>query len=187
MNQALFIFDFDLTISQVHVHNKLATAIYTGKISPDNLESQWQLIKDIPPTGSTLQWNLLFSTLINQGHLVAIASFGAYPVMIQWYLEKKLEIKPADIEQIFINSWLPDYPADADKNKHIEEVIAHFAFHGKPNQIILIDDSETNCRAARQMGYQVIEALPGDRNARHLQWVWKLLEPNSEKRLNKVG
>lgn len=168
MAQGLFIIDFDLTITQEHVHNLLFQAIYRGFIGEDDLEAQWEHVKNVPATGSEKQWKALFEKLIHDGHFVAIASFSAHKPIIERYLREKIGLDKDVYQKIFVESWLPENPYKADKSEHILNVIKHFNFQGKPANIVLIDDSGVNLAAARKQAMQVVEVRPGDSLGKHL-------------------
>lgn len=168
MAKALFIFDFDLTISQEHVHNLLASAIASGYINATDKDALWNYVKHVKPTGSKERWRNLFKTLLNEGHRVAIASFSGYKDILIRYLREIIGLDDVMLNSIFIESWLPDNPNRADKSKHIENVIKHFNFTANPEWVVLIDDSKINCYSARTKNYTVIEVKPGDLAGVHI-------------------
>lgn len=166
--QALFIIDFDLTISSQHIHNLLITAIARGEIDEADMDAAWQYVKNIPPTGSAERWRNMLMQLIDAHYLVAIASFGSFPEIIYRYLKDKINLPEKYLQKIFIESWLPENPTLANKNEHIRNVIDHFHYQGDPTHVILVDDSEYNCLAARNFNWQVIAVKSGDVGGEHI-------------------
>lgn len=181
MSKALFIIDFDLTISQEHVHNLLAGAIVAGLIKANDTEAQWQFIKNVAINGTKERWKTFFETLLKDGHDVAIASFCDFKPIVERYLREKIGLDEATLKKIYIESWLPQNANSADKTKHIENVIHHFNFQGKPELIVLVDDSKINCRAARAQNHTVVEVLIRDQEAKHIETAMTLSKQLAEK------
>lgn len=160
----IFIIDFDRTIVNGHTHNTIAR-FYKTILGPNpnwseaEQQAQWDLVKHIPPIAThNLTWKTLIETILKNGHQVAVASFSSYPHIIPTYLREVIGLSDDLVKQIYVEAWLPDYPATANKNKHIMNVLQHFQFSGDHKQVILVDDAKTNTDAALAAHFTVVPA-----------------------------
>ena len=165
-NTALFVFDFDLTITSQHLHNLITQNLHqVGKDS----NRQWELVKNIPPIGDPARWQKIFNKILQQGNLIAIASFNAYPHIIERYLIETVGIKANTVKELLlIKAELPEDPEKTHKNAYIDDLIISYNFNGyrlTPKDVIFIDDSTFNLRAAQTVGCLVI---PADAKGTHL-------------------
>lgn len=142
---ALFCFDFDETISSKHVHNSIMRA----HLSRGTDDQQWEVIKNIKPRGSASEWKALFEKLITDGHQVAILSYSQFPRIIDRYLKEIIGLEKEILDQIFVNSWLPD-DQNSGKNKHIRQAIDYFHRDTTDKNIVLVEDSIENLKMAKQ-------------------------------------
>ncbi|MBA3662449.1 MAG: hypothetical protein H0W64_12020 [Gammaproteobacteria bacterium] len=163
---SLYIIDFDFTVTTIHMHHRLCQAIGMRLVDAQDFEALWELVKDIPPTGSAELWRTLISTIEKNGHLVAIASFSEFPTLIIRYFQEVIGIK-----NIMVESWLPRPGQISNKNEHIRFIKRRLNFQGENECITLIDDDENNLHAAAQMHYHTINVLPGDPSGRHIQMI----------------
>ena len=161
----LFAIDFDLTLTTVHIHNMLSQAILVGIVQKNDIEAQWQYVKHVLPTGTAVDWLRVITQLQNDGHYVAIASFGEFPLIIDRYLKEII-----GVNDVFVESWLPEHLDQADKGQHIRNIMHHYQLdHLPPEKIVLVDDAEPNLRAAKAAGNRIVPVLPGDKLGKHLE------------------
>lgn len=172
---AIFIFDFDLTITSEHTHNKLLMAIQRGQFDPDDLEQGWRVIKDTPPTISKKIWVDLFSKLIADGHHIAIATFNDFKPLVARYLQDTLQLPEPIFKHIFVEAWLPRNAFVANKNIHIKNILQHFN-ETDTTSVILVDDSEFNCLAVREFGWQGIPVPSGEMDLTHIKCIEELAD-----------
>lgn len=151
---ALFILDFDNTITSENTHNAVSN------ISNGGLEAIWDIVGKIPPLGSANSWKNAINSIFEHEHLLAIASFNAYGTfIIPRYLEEVIGLDITQIENIHIESWLPANPTNANKNEHIELSIKDLKYTGPSHTVVLIDDDLKNIQAAKEKGYKTIHAV----------------------------
>ncbi|KTC97519.1 hypothetical protein [Legionella erythra] len=156
----LFIFDFDGTIVSQNTHNLLTD-------SSGNLEESWQILSKIEPLGGTEIWKHTFQLLLKKGHHVAIASFNSFgELLFPRYLREIIGLEPSEADRICIQSWLPLPLQGANKNQHIHAIQSELNYHGPT---CLVDDDETNLKAAKSEGLFIIPAT-----GEHLLEVQKL-------------
>lgn len=177
---ALFIFDFDLTITSQHTHNLIIDQINQEhdsklKITRKDPQKRWSLIADVQPIGSKSEWKQLFSNITRSGHQIAIASFGKYgKEIIPRYLEEVIGLDQTLLNKIFINSWNPKSNMPQNKNAHILEVFEFFDIQGeKQKETVLIDDALANIDAAALEGYHPVYA---NGEGSHLRTTKEILE-----------
>lgn len=161
----LVIIDFDYTIANGHTHNIICCS------DAKDTEQQWESVKDIKPVGSAEEWNEVLTTLLDNKHQVAIASFNAFGHIIPRYLKEVIGLKPEQLEKIHIESWLPENPNIADKNTHIENIKKTLNFKEKTSDIILVDDGWHNITRAAKESYSVIVATKDGAHLKKLMLV----------------
>lgn len=174
MMQALFIFDFDLTITSQHIHNLVVVGHRSGQINLADEQSIWEYVKTTPPSMHEQKWKTLLETLIDAGHYVGIATFNEFKFLVERYLKEAVGLSTEYLEKIYIEAWLPENPMLADKNRHIAAILSHFKFPVEPERIILIDDSDYNCLAARKYAKNTITATKGQLHAKELEEIYAL-------------
>lgn len=158
---ALFIIDFDRTIVDGHTHNTILTAIRSRGVTADDKEAQWGLIKTMHALGGSDKWKAVFTSMLENGHHVAIASFNSYPHVIPRFLREVIGLTEDQVSRIHVNAWLPADPVSADKNEHIEQIISHFYPAGdrpRRDQVVLVDDSDNNIIAAEVADFRAVQA-----------------------------
>ncbi|HAT9526039.1 TPA: hypothetical protein JBC98_15655 [Legionella pneumophila subsp. pneumophila] len=151
---ALFVLDFDETITSKNTHNAVSH-LANGKI-----EDIWSIIKEIVPRGGTEIWRNTIRSILQQGHSLAIASFNAYGlIVIPMYLREVIGLSEEEVSLIHIESWLPLNLCTADKSEHIKFAIKEMGYKGATNTIVLVDDDPKNIIAAKKNGYRTIHAI----------------------------
>ncbi|KTC66636.1 Uncharacterised protein [Legionella adelaidensis] len=150
---AVVCLDFDFTIVLGHTHNIICQREQALARSLTE-DEQWDLVKDIPPRGGKERWCALFCQMANEFPL-AIVSFNAYPAIIPRYLREVIGLPNELVQEIFIDSWLPENPLTANKNQHLANVLHYFQ---DCSHLILVDDSENNIKGAQEKGYKTIWA-----------------------------
>ena len=170
---ALFILDFDGTIASGNTHNAVAHLT--------KMDDMWEVIKEIPPIGSSDIWRDTIRSILVQGHSLAIASFNAYgSTIIPRYLQEIIGLTEQEVQNIHIESWLPLHPSQANKNEHIAYSIKDMGYTGLPVSIVLVDDDEKNILAASQKGYKTIQATGNYiEHIQHLSEDWNYSAPSN--------
>lgn len=159
----LFCIDFDETISQSHIHNLLA-----GRGLPDD-DAGWQEAQKVQPTTSASAqgktWKGEIERLTQAGHSVAIVSYSNYPNIVRRYLKEKVGLDDDTMSKIKIESGFPQGDMGiVGKSEHIERACRDFSIEFAKHQIVLIDDSGTNIRLAREAGHVGVQAQKGGNN-----------------------
>lgn len=186
-NQAIkittIIFDFDLTISREHIHSFLTqclssrttsfnhrTKLYRHEnFSPAQIEEMWGLVlkhnKHLP-TGDARNWRNIFTTLLDQGFHVVIASFSSFAPILKRFLADVIGLPETYLERIRIEAWLPNGDKD-DKNHHLDRIaravptdtpisidpplLTEDERKARYKSFILIDDSFRNINAVERL------------------------------------
>lgn len=168
---ALFVIDFDFTITSKHIHNIIVAYLKTYNHGKQDKALEWEEAKKIPPVKSAEDWLKVFRTLISDGHQIAIASFNIFSHIIPRYLTEIIGLTADEVKKIYVESWMPDKEKKHEyKNVHIANIMKHFTVAEKSN-VILIDDSEENIKAAQLKGYNAILA---DNDGTHLSRILAL-------------
>jgi hypothetical protein len=170
---ALFILDFDETITSENTHNAASHLTKT--------EEMWDVIKEIEPVSGAEIWRDTIRAILAKGHGLAIASFNAHgSLLIPQYLQEVIGLNEDEVNVIHIESWLPSKPAKANKNEHISHSIKHMRYNGVPDTIVLVDDDLKNITAASKNGYKTIHAAGKYiEHIQHLNEDWNYSAPSN--------
>lgn len=148
---AVFIIDFDLTITSEHTHNLLS--------EEEDVEQHWEIMKNVLPIGSVQEWFNIFNTLLSNGHKVGVVSFNAYPQYISRYLKEVIGLSPDVFQHICVLSWTPNNPSTANKNQHIGMALTQLEYNQSVDgDVVVVDDQLRNINGAMELGYRTVLA-----------------------------
>ena len=158
----LFCFDFDKTLVKGHLHNAMVQ--YANSGGEKFRAKVAELIKD-PDVGLRNPKEIvkLMRKIWANGHHIAIVSFTQFSQMVQLALQElglsNEEMKLVD-RQCFppekeYQVWFPG------KNFHLLKSMKEFDI-SDPTQVLLIDDSEINIKAAKQAFYATVQVVEDD-------------------------
>jgi FMN phosphatase YigB (HAD superfamily) len=175
-------FDFDQTIVNGHLHGALKNQGLEGigaygqdrlfvdskPVNPDgfvNSEYNAQAVASAamnPKVYGGLkggkQLKTTFQTMLEQGHEIVITSNTQYPDGIKAVLANECEFTKEQLDKIVIVGGFPSDGADnnpSGKNEHLAKVMEMKGITD-PKNIILVDDSPNNIRAANEKGIRTI-------------------------------
>ncbi len=167
----LFCIDFDQTIVKGHFHNILMNArcIPAGSsthIPQKNIDTIESLLNN-PNSGlkNPEEMRDFIREALNNGHQIAITSFGGYPEVFNPTL-KRMGLSDEEIQQIArIPLRLSRGETLTPKHKidQMHQAMSRLNITDR-NQVLLIDDSQANCQEAIRNGFNSIE-VPIDINA----------------------
>lgn len=141
--------------------NTWRAGIEALKQHPDSPEQQFRFLQQcgIGVIGNAKEWRDAITSLVQDGHQVALTSFTAFklgPIFLTELIGLPKEIA----DKIHIETWLPENAAQADKNQHIANTIQKTMGSIDPANVLLIDDSERNIHGAAKAGYRTVLATP---------------------------
>lgn len=161
--------DFDETLVNGHFHNQL---FYMG-VQPKGEQPQHavELIKRFGLKNPEKVRDSIRLAL-NNGHKVAVTSFTLYKGIVGPTL-RAIGLNEEEIAQIYIRGEFPsDGPSTLNgKREHIQDVMKHFNITDEA-KVILVDDSERNCAAARKDGHHAIQAYKSPVNSSQSGYVY---------------
>ena len=166
------IYDFDHTMTTGQTNN--ACYDFMERVLHLSKEDKWpalfEVLKEERPDlfareEVANEWKKIIMKNIDDGYRVSIASFNDYPEIIKLYLEKTIQLPKEYIDKININAWMPDYPEESNKNRHIDQILGinpvaagitkQDASPGERQEAyrncILIDDSKKNVKAVNEV------------------------------------
>lgn len=141
-NITTIIFDFDLTISQQHLHNKCAYLLrqlpsglikHQTKLQHDKIQKwdeteislMWEKLQHdelLIANGKASDWRRIFITLLDQHYQIFIASFSSFGSIIKLFLQHIIQLPDEYMRRIHIESWLPIN--QDNKNLHIDRIVS---------------------------------------------------------------
>lgn len=136
---AVFLIDFDLTITSQHTHNLLEEAMEDPSIANDE-EKQWEIFKAVLPVRSAEAWLNVFTDLQSHGHKIAFLSFSSYPALISRYIKEVIKFT----NPFALISWTPKNPSTANKNQHVKQALTLLEYRPTDGDVVFIDDTERN-------------------------------------------
>jgi hypothetical protein len=178
-----FIFDFDKTITQKHLHAQADTmynAMHNTYPHPQNvpnwgpkdakdLQKLWNFVKDNPPTGLAQEWKNIFETLLSKNKIVGIATKSSYAPLVERYLFEVIGVDPKYRNQIKIYANLTD--KNDHKLNHVDVITTGRRLNAAERKeqykrVCFVDDDMKNSKAIQAAGGNVIEGIePGsDKN-----------------------
>jgi len=186
----LVVIDFDgvVTVANVHTHNQLYMANFVSytqskglvlngevydKNTKININYDANAVREYGKhllTKSVFQFSdefvVMIRGLFEAGIIVVIATHNHFPDIVSLALEK-LGFTSEEMDKIDIISGFPMIQS-MYKNEHIELAMK---LHNIDNvqDVILIDDSYTNCSRAEDMGCQIIWVRPNQPYFREVQ------------------
>ncbi len=124
-----------------------------------NIETQWEIIKDVKVMCDQPLLQALISELQRDGHRVAIATFNSFKPLVTKFLKDKCGLTD---ENLLMDCLNPDTQRERNKegkNNHLKRIVGQChaelcqELNGNRNRVILIDDSVTNIERAKEAGF----------------------------------
>lgn len=145
-----FLFDFDWTISDCHLHSEISRKIRDGNITSESLLnnsvqqnyvwSELLKLRNLKARGNTEnineEWCDFFEDLIKNGHEVTILTYNAYPFAIDLFLRDIIKLSPEYLSKITVIYGT----ASNQKSEHFQLAFDLTNHPFEPKDIYFIDD-----------------------------------------------
>ena len=173
----LLIFDWDLTLLNIHLHNLLMRSGFNdygsgeaNAVTKEYLDKFFNCEKDEDsPIKNPEQLRSVLQNAFNNKVEVAIASFTSYPKAVECVVENYLDLSKEQAKSIKVVVGAPKIGirSKVGKNLHILYFLkAYKAKHGElPQKVMLVDDRKDNIDCVKEFKSTMEDLLKLDMNS----------------------